>query len=548
MSLDRITLAARTSWLAALLGLALVTGNQIAVQSVLLVAAIAVTAGVATAASRIPGEVIAGVEALLVGGVVALAVPESTLLVPYLIVPALVAGLYRGAWAVVVVVVAELTAVVSILLLGASVEGVGDANLVSTWLLTSLATGLLGSAIRRVARTAAPVEAAYQDAKALLTQLHALSRRLSAGLDSTDMAVRLADLATEELGATQALVVVRDESGTLTPLHYTSGADRERFWVTDGVVGEALGHKSAVRTTAQGLYRTVLPLHVGDRPVGSVVADSPADPGEERVAQLAAGLDAQAVQLDTALLFDEVRSVATVQERQRLAREVHDGIAQDLASLGYLIDDAAATPTSLEQGRRLRELRDELTRVVGELRLSIFDLRSEVSAGAGLGAALSDYLHRVGSRASMAVHLSLDEAPSRLRPEVEVELLRIAQEAITNVRRHSGAANLWVDCRVRPPFARIQVRDDGIGTDGGQKADSYGLRIMRERAQRIDASLQISRGHADRSRSGTVVTVQVGSDVPGSDMPGSDRAPQTEREGGHLAWITDVSEDGPARR
>src|SRR5690606_6747821 len=103
------------------------------------------------------------------------------------------------------------------------------------------------------------------------------------------------------------------------------------------------------------------------------------------------------------------------------------------------------------------------SRVVSELRLSIFDLRSEISPSAGLGSAISDYVRAVGARSGFTVHLTLDEAPTRLRSEVETELLRILQEAITNARKHSDAQNLWVDCRIRPPFARITVHDDGGG-------------------------------------------------------------------------------------
>jgi signal transduction histidine kinase len=111
----------------------------------------------------------------------------------------------------------------------------------------------------------------------------------------------------------------------------------------------------------------------------------------------------------------------------------------------------------------------------------------------------------------MTVHLTLDESPTRLRAGVETELLRIAQEAITNARKHSNAANLWVDCRVRPPFARVAVRDDGSGLRPGRE-DSYGLRIMHERAARIDANLQIQHGDPGSTKSGTQVTVTLGAD------------------------------------
>ncbi len=153
----------------------------------------------------------------------------------------------------------------------------------------------------------------------------------------------------------------------------------------------------------------------------------------------------------------------------------------------------------------------ELSRVVSELRLSIFDLRSEVSAG--LGSALSDYVREVGARSGLTVHMTLDVAPTRLRGEVETELFRIAQEAITNARKHSCATNLWIDCRIRPPMARISVRDDGGGL-GKARDDSYGIKIMRERAERINATLEIVSDRNASTPSGTCVTVTVGPQEP----------------------------------
>jgi signal transduction histidine kinase len=202
--------------------------------------------------------------------------------------------------------------------------------------------------------------------------------------------------------------------------------------------------------------------------------------------------------------------LATTEERQRVAREIHDGVAQELASLGYQVDDLSANAITEAQRAKLQGLRTEISRVVSELRLSIFDLRSEISPSAGLGSALSDYVREVGARSGLTVHLTLDEAPTRLRGEVETELLRIAQEAVTNARRHSHAANLWVDCRVRPPYARITVQDDGRGL-GAARSDSYGLRIMRERAERINACLEIGQ-RGDAGASGTRVAVTIGED------------------------------------
>ena len=96
---------------------------------------------------------------------------------------------------------------------------------------------------------------------------------------------------------------------------------------------------------------------------------------------------------------------------------------------------------------------------------------------------------------------------------------------MTNARKHSEADNLWVDCRIRPPFARITVRDDGTGLGGahdGPYADSYGLKIMRERAQRINATLDIRSDASSPGGGGTRVTVTVGDDGPTAPVSGGE--------------------------
>ena len=207
------------------------------------------------------------------------------------------------------------------------------------------------------------------------------------------------------------------------------------------------------------------------------------------------------------MLFDEVRGVATAEERRRLAREIHDGIAQELSYLGYVVDGLTADAKEHDEGLtdELRSLRREITRIVSELRLSIFDLRSEVDIHGGLGAALSEYVRSVGQQTEMTVHLSLDEAATRLPAETEAELLRIAQEAITNARKHAAATNLWVTLVVDPPSALLRVEDDGRGLGTGRH-DSFGLSIMRERASRLRTNVEV----APREPRGTRVEVVLG--------------------------------------
>jgi signal transduction histidine kinase len=254
----------------------------------------------------------------------------------------------------------------------------------------------------------------------------------------------------------------------------------------------------------------VVPLVAGVRTVGLIAleADTPAAYPPSLVAQAAQVAAPAALRLEAALLFDEVRSLATSEERQRLAREIHDGVAQELVMVGYGIDNALATlPDGAEEtADELRSLRGEVTRVITELRLSLFELRSEVDRQGGLSAAIAEYARTVGAAGGLRVHFLVEEATTRLPAAVEAELMRIAQEAITNARKHSGAQNLWVSCEIDPPYARIEVSDDGAGIGPQRPEGRFGLAIMAERAERIRGQLEIT----PRTSGGTSVAVVLG--------------------------------------
>jgi signal transduction histidine kinase len=223
-----------------------------------------------------------------------------------------------------------------------------------------------------------------------------------------------------------------------------------------------------------------------------------------RLQTVASSLAATTVHLDTALLFSKLRDAATVEERRRLAREMHDGVAQDIASLGYLVDALAASPSTPAQAETLRRLRERITGVVTEVRRSVQTLRTDAEASESLGAAISGLARHLSESSGIPIKVTVSEKTSRLRSEVESELLRIAQEAMTNAVRHSGADSIEVDCKVAAPNAEIVVRDNGHGL-GRARSDSFGLAIMRERAALADADLMIE----PVTPRGTVVRVTV---------------------------------------
>jgi signal transduction histidine kinase len=234
-----------------------------------------------------------------------------------------------------------------------------------------------------------------------------------------------------------------------------------------------------------------------------------------RLSALDRKLSPATVRLDTAVLFLAFRDSATVEERRRLAREMHDGVAQEIASLGYFVDTLVQQePEDSARSRQLTLLRERLTMVVGEVRRSVQTLRTSIGENDSLGTAIGSLARHLSASSGIPIHVTLDEQTTRLRSEVESELLRIAQEAMTNAVRHSGAATIDVLCRVAPPRAEIVVSDDGHGLGTGRD-DSHGMEIMRERAALIGAELEVQ----DRAPRGTTVAVRLASNGVSAPEP-----------------------------
>jgi signal transduction histidine kinase len=520
---NRLGLTSRIFCLAAILGLSLAFVDTQGLRSTILLGAVASITIAAETGSRLPHAWTTAAEAALAALVIGLVLPDSTVAVPYLVVPAIVAGATRGWRPVAAVVSIELFDFVLLAATNGDFEALRrQAPVVAPWLFTALGVGLLSAWVRgvRTPPAATATDPSYESARRLLSQLRTVARRLSSGLDTVSMASHVLSSVNDALGDSRSAVFVRSDGGVLVPIAYRGTVARERMEPDDHLVRACWDEMEPVQEpTASGLAsarrRVALPLRVGSRMIGLVLAECRDAPAGSDLTRLMQDLDDQSLRLDTAMVFDEVRSIATVEERHRLAREIHDGVAQEVASLGYAVDDLLARTVEADRRRDILAIRGEVTRLVSELRLSIFDLRSQVTPSAGLGSALSDYVRQVGARSNMTVHLTLDESPTRLRAETETELLRIAQEAITNARKHSGARNLWVHCTVRPPHARVQVRDDGKGLGHGRE-DSYGMRIMRERAHRIQAELRVDTGR--EAASGTTVLVTLGDESAGATV------------------------------
>jgi signal transduction histidine kinase len=210
---------------------------------------------------------------------------------------------------------------------------------------------------------------------------------------------------------------------------------------------------------------------------------------------LALGLGAHRLRLGQM----RARFAAIIGERTRIARELHDTLAQGLAGVGLQIDTAlSALSEGSEQAREQMHLARAMARSsLAEVRRSIWVLRAQAAKGAdGLGATLSKSLRHLGADHGLAMTVAVSGQPRALPAELERNLLRIAHEAVTNAARHAGATRIDVALHVDEQAVHLRVRDDGRGFDPDRAllangGEHFGLLGIMERARALGGELEV---------------------------------------------------------
>ncbi len=204
------------------------------------------------------------------------------------------------------------------------------------------------------------------------------------------------------------------------------------------------------------------------------------------------------IALENARLESRLRELAVVGERERIARELHDGLSQ---VLGYVNTKSQAVDGFLAAGRidearvQLGELSAAARSVYVDVRETILGLRSPIGPAAGLVAAIRAHAAGVAESAKLAirVHAAAEVERARLDPELETQAFRIVAEALTNVRKHAAARRAVVELRTSGDRLNVTVRDDGRGFPANGSVDGrthYGLRSMAERAEGIGGTVE----------------------------------------------------------
>ncbi|MFN8558223.1 MAG: GAF domain-containing sensor histidine kinase [Dehalococcoidia bacterium] len=260
-----------------------------------------------------------------------------------------------------------------------------------------------------------------------------------------------------------------------------------------------------------------VPLVVRDRAIGLLSLES------DRVgyytdhhASLALALAGQAaVAMENARLYAEAQSAAVLEERQRLARELHDSVTQELFSMTMI---AGALPTIIAKNpetakERARRLYDLARGGLAEMRALLFALRPAALAEEGLVSAVTKYAAGFENQEQVATHVTI-EGEGRLPLACEEALYRVMQEALNNVAKHAHAKNVWIALSIGSAETALSVRDDGVGITPAashRELQGMGMTSMRERVAAFGGSVTVE------SRPGAGATVRAA--IPAQRVP-----------------------------
>ena len=459
---------------------------------------------------RRPSIVADGADAAVAVALLAATGGELSNYLPFAIVVCVGIGLTRGPrWGALSGVVIELGSLV-ILINDLSNHRVGPRE-TTAWILLLPLLGVTGGFASRVWHI--PQQEGLDvlvEANRVLSSLYRIARSLPGGLEIGTVA----DAAVQEIRdamRSSAAAVLIQEAGTYAVVSSYGLRDPSSLLVRDPTAG--LG--SVIQGTATVVRREemhpdnaaalgdfdcwlVAPMRHEGIPQGLLLAACPDEHRHDSNKLLLQRLgDEVAVAVENARLFSRVREISIDEERRRLARELHDGVAQALTHLRFELDFMGRH--GVIKAEQVQKEVERLSRVVARASTG---LRSSVSAE-GLTGSLRSYLSDLRGLGGPEIVFET-RGEVRLRPDIEAEIFRIAQEAVSNAMRHAGAEQVKVSLIAAATQVSLTVEDDGSGIPkrrARKEIGGVGLGAMRERAELIGAQLTVG----DRVGGGTKV-------------------------------------------
>ncbi|MEN9796921.1 MAG: hypothetical protein RL653_617 [Pseudomonadota bacterium] len=204
-------------------------------------------------------------------------------------------------------------------------------------------------------------------------------------------------------------------------------------------------------------------------------------------------------------LQGDLKQLAVVEERNRLARDIHDGLGGSLSSLILQSEYLMQVTKEPELRQEISELKTTAEEAIEELRRSLRMMREDFELGQGL----EEFLRNRREQVRLDIHYAQSGLARKLAPDLQLAIFRVVQECVSNAAKHAQAQNLWVKLAWEPGALLLSVKDDGRGFKmESSPAGHYGLRNMQERAGRFGGSLVID------SAPGQGTTVSLSLPVP----------------------------------
>jgi len=214
---------------------------------------------------------------------------------------------------------------------------------------------------------------------------------------------------------------------------------------------------------------------------------------DERRVRLVETLAGQAsVAIEYGRAQSELRRLGLMEERERIAKELHDGIIQSLFAVGMGLQGTALMANSAEIGRRIEGAVEELDRLIRDLRNYIFGLRPGILADRQLDQALRMLAQEVQQSSNVAVEVSVDTGLAAALSGRSSDIVQLTREALSNIARHAQATRAAVSLSRRGSTAVLTIEDNGVGFDPRRDSIGSGIGNMRERATALGGRLEIS--------------------------------------------------------
>jgi two-component system nitrate/nitrite sensor histidine kinase NarX len=370
-----------------------------------------------------------------------------------------------------------------------------------------------------------------------LEALHAVSRDISSRLNINEVLNSVTERARQLLDAEVAYLCLIDDRGQMLNLQSTSGPNeavaKNKTLVRGELQGQILSGKRAVSCGISGCHgfceimaapfqtsHLASPLNVGGRMIGALcIGSSQSDyfSGEapEMLTMLA---NAAAVAIENARLYEKVERTAVLEERQRLAADMHDGLAQ---TLHYMLINMELTHELVDQGKTkqalnvLERCRQAMDQASLETRRAIASLQEDIPRHYTIQEHLTELIQEFPQRSNIEF-ISKIKLPLVLPLQELEQVLRVAREALLNAQKYSQANRITIDLTQSNGNLTMVVQDDGIGFDpqppvSTNRSGHFGLNIMRARAARLGGNLDIRSSPG----SGTRISLRWASNLKG---------------------------------